>query len=157
MSCFGDPLPCRLTGDVTQTGRRKSQSRVDWDNDLLFRLTNRSRFEVIVRSRVSMWFNSSSAGYESIPCPALRLHLFWTSIQTGGVVPMIEVDSSKYRQGLSNKARQRDTLRTWLVNMISQYLVLLAWAHSTLTVSPAVLSRLNRMGIQSKPILVPSY
>lgn len=71
---------------------------------------------------------------------------------------MVEVDSSKYRQGLSNKARQCDTLRTRLVDMISQSLVFLAWAHSILTVSPAALSRLNRMGIQSKPIiLVPSY
>jgi hypothetical protein len=56
---------------------------------------------------------------------------------------MVEVDSSKYRQGLSNEARQRDTLRTPLVNMISQCLVFLAWVHSTLTVSPAVLSRLT--------------
>jgi hypothetical protein len=69
---------------------------------------------------------------------------------------MVEVDSSKYRQGLSDKARQRDTLYTRLVNMIFQFLVSSSLAHSILTVSPAALSKLNEMRIQSKPILVPS-
>lgn len=65
---------------------------------------------------------------------------------------MVEVDSSKYRQGLSNKARQRDTLRTRLVEMISQSLVFLAWAHSILTVSPAALSRLqNGYSVKAYP------
>lgn len=67
-------LKARCHVDWWDTDKQKEISmRIDWDNDLLFRLTNRSRFEVIVRSRVSLEFSLSSAGDESIPCPASAL------------------------------------------------------------------------------------
>lgn len=39
---------------------------------------------------------------------------------------MVEVDSSKYRQGLSDKAGRHKRLRTKVVNTISQFLVFVA-------------------------------
>jgi hypothetical protein len=136
-----DPWPCRLAKDTQKDGRFTSAARLDpsvCQSSTHGRLARQGPHTFPRTCEVRVPISKTCGRMRDIP--PLDLHLIRATIQTDGIVSVVEIHSSEYRHGLSDKAREwevQTVRRHGLRNSCSATL-----AHSILAVSPAVLSKL---------------